>query len=60
MNQINKFKCGLCKNSEWTTRKALRKHIGEQHARNKFTNDGWDSKNSAPIKRRWWIIEVFE
>lgn len=56
---IKKFRCKLCKNSDWTTRRALRKHVKDNHARNQLTNSGI-GKDGLYIKQNWWEEKEFE
>jgi len=51
---IKKYKCLVHKIV--TSRKGLRKHIGQEHARNKFKNSEVDSKGNGGV----WTREVFE
>lgn len=57
-----RFRCGLCNDMIWRTRKGLRIHL-KDHIRNNFANSSLEKKSQdrhSPrnkIKQKWWIVQ---
>jgi hypothetical protein len=62
--KIKRFRCGICNDMIWRTRKGLRDHL-RTHIRNQFANSTIKKESQRhtlkPSQRQnWWISEEFK